>query len=236
MSRFAFTPKSGGQGPADLGDMQGDTEGRSIFRTATARKDPEKIRRINALRGLKPHPKRGRAQTAPASRALGSDSTANILASYNKIWVPKAVQGKFGPAEMGDRQEDTAGRVLFRHNPGSKTLKAVIATSSSNTDNKENHPVDINRLLQDLSFLQRSSVFPGSVFSVPKKSVSQSMMEECRVFDPEYRVDKTHMPVKYEMKSFMEAEFARRLLAKAMVKETSPPSLLSKSGKGVIER
>jgi len=35
------------------------------------------------------------------------------------------------------------------------------------------------------------------------------------------RVDKTHMPVKYEMKSFMEAEFARRLLAKAMVKETS---------------
>lgn len=33
----------------------------------------------------------------------GSDSTANILASYNKIWVPKAVQGKFGPAEMGDR-------------------------------------------------------------------------------------------------------------------------------------
>jgi len=62
------------------------------------------------------------------------------------------------------RQEDTAGRVLFRHNPGSKTLKDIIAASSSNADNKENHPVDINRLLQDLSFLQRSSVFPGVSF------------------------------------------------------------------------
>jgi len=79
MSRFAFTPKSGGHGPADLGDMQGDTEGRSIFRTATARKDPEKIRRINALRGFKPHPKRGRAQTAPASRALGTSRTLSHL-------------------------------------------------------------------------------------------------------------------------------------------------------------
>jgi len=76
MSSFAFTPKSG---PADLGDMQGDTEGRSIFRTATARKDPEKIRRINALRGLKPHPKRERAQTAPASRALGTCRTLSHL-------------------------------------------------------------------------------------------------------------------------------------------------------------
>ena len=29
----------------------------------------------------------------------------------------------------------------------------------------------------------------------------------------------THMPKKYEMKSFMEKEFGRRLLAKAMVRE-----------------
>jgi hypothetical protein len=31
------------------------------------------------------------------------------------------------------------------------------------------------------------------------------------------RVDKTHMPVKYEAKTFMEAEFERRLLAKQML-------------------
>ena len=33
------------------------------------------------------------------------------------------------------------------------------------------------------------------------------------------RVDKTHMPKKYEMKTFMEKEFARRLLAKKMVSD-----------------
>jgi len=36
-------------------------------------------------------------------------------------------------------------------------------------------------------FLFVSLASTQSVFSVPKKSVSQSMMEECRVFDPEYR-------------------------------------------------
>jgi hypothetical protein len=34
------------------------------------------------------------------------------------------------------------------------------------------------------------------------------------------RVDKTHMPVKYEAKTFLEAEFGRRLLAKQMVTES----------------
>ena len=89
---------------------------RSIFRTAAARKDPRKIDQINAMRGIKPHP--ARAQSAPTSRGKGSDSTANILASYaninkDKIWKPKpapGMNGKFGPAELGDRQELTAGR------------------------------------------------------------------------------------------------------------------------------
>ena len=35
------------------------------------------------------------------------------------------------------------------------------------------------------------------------------------------RVDKTHMPVKYDMKTFMEAEFGRRLLAKEMAAHSS---------------
>ena len=89
---------------------------RSIFRTAAARKDPRKIDQINAMRGVKPH--HARARSAPTSRSKGSDSTANILASYaninkDKIWQPKpapGMNGKFGPAELGDRQELTDGR------------------------------------------------------------------------------------------------------------------------------
>ena len=54
---------------------------------------------------------------------------------------------------------------------------------------------------------------------VPKKSVTQEMMEECRPGDPEcyteYTVDKKHMPLKSAEKSFLEMEFSRRLLAKA---------------------
>lgn len=38
------------------------------------------------------------------------------------------------------------------------------------------------------------------------------------------RVDKTHFPVKYDMKSFMEAEFSRRLLNKAMLKDLATAS------------
>ena len=45
--------------------------------------------------------------------------------------------------------------MLFRHNPGAKAAAA----------NKENEPApletDIKKALQDLSFLQRSSIFPG---------------------------------------------------------------------------
>ena len=50
---------------------------------------------------------------------------------------------------------------------------------------------------------------------VPKKSVTQEMMEECRPGDPEYTVDKKYMPLKSAEKSFLEMEFSRRLLAKA---------------------
>ena len=167
----AYTVKPLG-GPANLGDKQSDTEGRSIFRTGTARKDPEKIRRINALRGednkdIGVIKRRLRAQSAPSSRAKGSDSVSNILASYanpnkDKIWEPQPVQGKFGPAELGDRQENTVGRSLFRHNPGGNLLKAA----KQKEENKENVQVkaintDINKLLSDLSYLQRTSIFPG---------------------------------------------------------------------------
>ena len=89
---------------------------RSIFRTLATRKDPRKIAEINALRGIKPLAQR--AHSAPISRAKGSDSTANILASYaningDKIWEPSpapGMNGKFGPAELGDKQEVTEGR------------------------------------------------------------------------------------------------------------------------------
>ena len=91
---------------------------RSIFRTLATRKDPRKIAEINALRGIKPNPQR--AQSAPISRAKGSDSTANILASYaninkHNIFHPSpapGMNGKFGPAELGDRQEVTEGRCV----------------------------------------------------------------------------------------------------------------------------
>jgi len=212
MASVAVLRKQTG-GPAELGDKQADTEGRSIFRTSTSRKDPNKIHRIQSLRG-----------EGKYTHKHSQPSAENILRQYaekkDKVWEPKPVQGKFGPAELGDRQEDTAGRVLFRHNPGAKALKAA--------DEKENqaspHETDIKRALQDLSFLQRSSIFPGSVFTVPKRSVTQSMLEECRPYNTEFWVDKTHFPVKYDMKSFMEAEFSRRLLNKAMVKDLAAAS------------
>ena len=50
---------------------------------------------------------------------------------------------------------------------------------------------------------------------VPKKSVTQEMMDECRPGDPEHTVDKKYMPLKSAEKSFLEMEFSRRLLAKA---------------------
>jgi len=83
---------------------------RSLFRTAAAKKDPNKIHSILALRGEKPSGKYSKASTR------GSQPSAeNILRQYaaenkDKIWEPKPFQNKFGPAELGDRQEDTAGR------------------------------------------------------------------------------------------------------------------------------
>jgi len=191
-------------GPAELGDRQADTEGRSLFRTATSKKDPENLRRIQRLRESKP------AQNLTAAATF---SYAHV--DKDKVWEPKAVGGKFGPAELGDRQDETTGRSLFRHHPGAKTEAA-----------KKNKDVkfaaqDVQKILEGLSSMQRSSLFPGSIGRMPLRSVTQEMLEQCRPFDPEYRVDKTHMPKKYDMKIFMEAEFKRRLLYKATLKEST---------------
>ena len=112
---MSFAPPKTAGGPTELGDRMNDTEGRSIFRSALARKDPAKIRQIQSMRGEKPHPRKNRAQSAPVTRALGSDSAANILRNYanvnkDKVWQVMPVQGKFGPAQLGDRQQETAGR------------------------------------------------------------------------------------------------------------------------------
>jgi hypothetical protein len=90
---------------------------RSIFRALATRKDPRKVAEINGLR-IKSLAQR--AHSAPISRAKGSDSIANILVSYaninrDKIWEPApapGMNGKFGPAELGDRQEVTEGRCV----------------------------------------------------------------------------------------------------------------------------
>jgi len=90
---------------------------RSIFRASATRKDPPKLAETNGLR-IKPLAQR--AHSAPISRAKGSDSTANMFASYaninrDKIWEPApapGMNGKFGPAELGDRQEVTEGRCV----------------------------------------------------------------------------------------------------------------------------
>lgn len=50
-------------------------------------------------------------------------------------------------------------------------------------------------------------------FSSPKDCTPKALVS-CVAL---HRVDKTHMPKKYEMKTFIEKEFARRLLAKKMV-------------------
>jgi len=80
---------------------------------------------------------------------------------------------------------------------------------------------EVQKLNDDLSRLLRGAVFPTAISPFPKKSVSQEVASECRPHDPEFRVDKTHMPVKYDMKTFMEAEFGRRLLAKKMAANLS---------------
>ena len=151
-------------------------------------------------------------------------------ADPDQVWEPRAVMGKFGPAELGDRQENTVGRTLFRHNPGGKADAIQKATAAKEahpewaaaTSEAERYRAEAEDLLEKLSWLQRSSLFPGSVSAFPKKSVTHQMLEECRPFNPEYRVDKTHMAKKYDVKTFMEAEFKRRLLLKSMVKDQTP--------------
>jgi hypothetical protein len=101
---------------------------------------------------------------------------------------------------------------------------------------------DIKRANDDLSRLLRSSVFPGAISSFPKRSVTHEMLSQADPANPEFkcappqhccwrprclthcaqlphRVDKTHFSMKYEIKSFMEAEFARRNLFKQTAKE-----------------
>eukprot|EP00277_Geminigera_cryophila_P010685 CAMPEP_0179449216 /NCGR_PEP_ID=MMETSP0799-20121207/33200_1 /TAXON_ID=46947 /ORGANISM="Geminigera cryophila, Strain CCMP2564" /LENGTH=86 /DNA_ID=CAMNT_0021242113 /DNA_START=15 /DNA_END=275 /DNA_ORIENTATION=+ len=78
---------------------------------------------------------------------------------------------------------------------------------------------DIKRANEDLSRLLRSSVFPGAVSCFPKRSVTHQMLSEADPANPEFKVDKTHFSMKYEIKSFMEAEFARRNLFKQIAKE-----------------
>ena len=108
---------------------------------------------------------------------------------------------------------------------------------------------DIKRANEDLSRLLRASVFPGAVSSFPKRSVTHEMLSQADPSNPEFkcvsqmecmlsnffcsavswstqilprlRVDKTHFSMKYEIKSFMEAEFARRNLFKQTSKEAS---------------
>lgn len=107
---------------------------RSIFRTSALRLDPRKIAEIDDLRSIKPHPVR--AQSAPMSRVKGSDSTANILVSYeninrDKIWEPvpaPGMNGKFGPAELGDRQEVTVGRCVEKIMVNDKVQKNIRFT------------------------------------------------------------------------------------------------------------
>eukprot|EP00290_Baffinella_frigidus_P004109 CAMPEP_0180180406 /NCGR_PEP_ID=MMETSP0986-20121125/39567_1 /TAXON_ID=697907 /ORGANISM="non described non described, Strain CCMP2293" /LENGTH=86 /DNA_ID=CAMNT_0022133609 /DNA_START=167 /DNA_END=428 /DNA_ORIENTATION=+ len=73
----------------------------------------------------------------------------------------------------------------------------------------------------DLSRLLRASIFPGAVSSFPKRSVTQTMLAEADPANPEFKVDKTHFSMKYDMKTFMEAEFARRNLFKQTDKDAS---------------
>lgn len=109
---------------------------------------------------------------------------------------------------------------------------------------------DIKRANDDLSRLLRSSVFPGAVSGFPKRSVTHEMLSEADPANPEFkcvlqriaafllfallhailalaqtlplrRVDKTHFSMKYEIKSFMEAEFARRNLFKQIAKDAT---------------
>eukprot|EP00960_Hanusia_phi_P022434 663788-Hanusia_phi.AAC.1 len=79
---------------------------------------------------------------------------------------------------------------------------------------------EVKRLNDDLSRLLRASVFPGAVSSFPKTSVTHEMLSQADPLNEEFRVEKTHFSKKYDLKNFMEAEFARRNLFKQVAKES----------------
>mmetsp|Transcript_3292 Transcript_3292/g.6739 ORF Transcript_3292/g.6739 Transcript_3292/m.6739 type:complete len:89 (+) Transcript_3292:142-408(+) len=83
---------------------------------------------------------------------------------------------------------------------------------------------EIKRANEDLSRLLRSSIFPGAVSSFPKRSVTHSMLAEADPHNPEFKVDKSNFSQKYDLKTFMEAEFARRNLFKQVAKEAAKSS------------
>mmetsp|Transcript_1687 Transcript_1687/g.4026 ORF Transcript_1687/g.4026 Transcript_1687/m.4026 type:complete len:90 (+) Transcript_1687:42-311(+) len=78
---------------------------------------------------------------------------------------------------------------------------------------------EIKKANEDLSRLLRASIFPGGVASFPKQSVTHAMLAQAEPDNPEYKVDKSHFSVKYDIKTFMEAEFARRNLFKQVSRE-----------------
>eukprot|EP00293_Proteomonas_sulcata_P002310 CAMPEP_0184328436 /NCGR_PEP_ID=MMETSP1049-20130417/143620_1 /TAXON_ID=77928 /ORGANISM="Proteomonas sulcata, Strain CCMP704" /LENGTH=87 /DNA_ID=CAMNT_0026650745 /DNA_START=651 /DNA_END=914 /DNA_ORIENTATION=- len=80
---------------------------------------------------------------------------------------------------------------------------------------------DIKKANEDLSRLLRASIFPGAVSNFPKRSVTHEMLSQAKPDDPEFKVDKTHFSQKYDLKNFMEAEFARRNLFKQVAKENA---------------
>mmetsp|Transcript_26817 Transcript_26817/g.63328 ORF Transcript_26817/g.63328 Transcript_26817/m.63328 type:complete len:90 (-) Transcript_26817:219-488(-) len=80
---------------------------------------------------------------------------------------------------------------------------------------------DIKRANDDLSRLLRASIFPGGVSKFPKKSVTHEMLSQAEPDNPEYKVDKANFSQKYDLKTFMEAEFARRNLFKQVAKEAA---------------
>mmetsp|Transcript_1351 Transcript_1351/g.3244 ORF Transcript_1351/g.3244 Transcript_1351/m.3244 type:complete len:87 (+) Transcript_1351:51-311(+) len=80
---------------------------------------------------------------------------------------------------------------------------------------------EIKKANEDLSRLLRASIFPGGVASFPKRSITHEMLAQARPDDPEFKVDKTHFSQKYDVKTFMEAEFARRNLFKQIAKDSA---------------